>query len=534
MTTVFKATISFLVQNGRMVTAAEKLEEGDVINQKFRRLIVREIEDLKSKLDGLAKKDLLSSVISFAVGIEYLYDVFEKSESGFEYEGKAGKHKGLGMDDSTKKALENAKKRFEDAHEKARDAFANEALNLNDRLLAMEFRVMATILQTFDNHKEAIPACKVCIEELHSLTAVKECFNLKLSKAGSSTRFSKGEREKMISAICQLNRFIYDFTLMVGFGVKEWPCVDTGKEKIDPIRDERLAKLLGKQGMKHCFVKPWSFGQDGERERQIKSPVGIATNPLEQFIVADDGDKLIKVFDSNGSFQQYVNLQTNSAREELYVLDIAADEDNNFYVLVGLKKLVTKDFKLAVHIFSAANSLLRTFPVKKGPWGQGRKLAICSGKVLVLRGSGSGDVVEVYRRDGKLVRSFGGGFFKSAGDIAAINDRIIVMDTGNGSVHIFTLKGKHEAKVSVDIEGYRYFRAAFHPTGDFFILAGYERLTAYLSMAVFSTTGEFVRRIQLSPEKTNSLEGLTVTKKGQVAVMVGGESETQRVSVIPL
>ena len=587
ITTVFKATISFLVQKGRAATA-EKFEEGDVINQKFRRLIVREIDDLKSKLDGLAKKDLLSSVISFAVGIEYLYDVFEKSKSGckyegkagkqkglrlddstkkalenakkrvedahekardafayvydvfdksksgFEDEGKAGKQKGLGMDDSTKKALENAKKKFEDAREKARDAFANEALNLNDRLLAMEIRVMATILQAFDNHKEAIPACKVCIEELHSLTAVKECFTVELGKAGFSNRFSKDDREKIISAICQLNRFIYDFTLMVGFGLKEWPCVDTGKEKIDPIRDERLTKLLGKQGMKHCFVKPWSFGQDGEKERQLKSPVGIATNPLEHFIVADDGDKLIKVFDSNGNFQQYVNIQTNSAREELYILDIAADKDNNFYVLVGLKKLVTKDFELEVHIFSAANSLLRKFPVKKGPWGQGRKLAICSGKVLVLRGSGSGDVVEVYRCDGKLVRSFGGGFFKNAGDIAAINDRVIVMDTGNGSVHIFTLKGKHEAKVSVDIEEYHYFRAALHPTGNYFILAGFERLTAYPSMAVFSTTGEFVRRIQLSNEKTKFLGGMAVTKKGQVALVVGGESETCRVSLIAL
>ena len=123
ITTVFKATISFLVQKGRAATA-EKFEEGDVINQKFRRLIVREIDDLKSKLDGLAKKDLLSSVISFAVGIEYLYDVFEKSKSGCKYDGKAGKQKGLRLDDSTKKALENAKKRVEDAHEKARDAFA--------------------------------------------------------------------------------------------------------------------------------------------------------------------------------------------------------------------------------------------------------------------------------------------------------------------------------------------------------------------------------------------------------------------------
>ena len=555
VTTVFKATIGLLVRKGR-AAAAEKLKEGDVVDQKFRRLILREIDDVKSKLDGLARKDLLSSFSSFAEGIEYLYEVFDRSKARVEYEedvfaaqaaaDKAGRQTRFLtrqmssldetdlLDDSVRKELEIAKKRFEYAREKARDAFANEALDLCDRILAMQYRVMATILQSCDSPQDALPACRVCIEELHSLATVKECFDVQLNK-GFWARFSKDERRKVISAVCHLNRVIYDVTLMVGFGVKEWPYVDTGKEKIDPIRDERLTKLLRKQGMEHCFVKPWSFGQNGEKEQRVRSPVGIATNTREHFIVADDGDKSVKVFESNGNFLRSVSLESDDAgNTELHILDIATDEYDNSYVLIGLQKFEIKENEMEVQIFNTATFLRRKFHVKKGPWGQGRRLTICRGKVLVLRGSGSGDVVEVYKGDGRFVRNFGGGLIKSARDIAATGDHIMVMDTGDCSVRLFTLKGKHEAKITVDVNGNYYLRAAFHPTGEQFVVAGYEREKAYPVMAVFTTAGDFVRRIQFGEVKTNWVGGMIVTMEGQVAVIVGGESEPCKVSIVAM
>ena len=555
VTTVFKATIGLLVRKGR-AAAAEKLKEGDVVDQKFRRLILREIDDVKSKLDGLARKDLLSSFSSFAEGIEYLYEVFDRSKARVEYEedvfaaqaaaDKAGRQTRFLtrqmssldetdlLDDSVRKELEIAKKRFEYAREKARDAFANEALDLCDRILAMQYRVMATILQSCDSPQDALPACRVCIEELHSLATIKECFDVQLNK-GFWARFSKDERRKVISAVCHLNRVIYDVTLMVGFGVKEWPYVDTGKEKIDPIRDERLTKLLRKQGMEHCFVKPWSFGQNGEKEQRVRSPVGIATNTREHFIVADDGDKSVKVFESNGNFLRSVSLESDDAgNTELHILDIATDEYDNSYVLIGLQKFEIKENEMEVQIFNTATFLRRKFHVKKGPWGQGRRLTICRGKVLVLRGSGSGDVVEVYKGDGRFVRNFGGGLIKSARDIAATGDHIMVMDTGDCSVRLFTLKGKHEAKITVDVNGDYYLRAAFHPTGEQFVVAGYEREKAYPVMAVFTTAGDFVRRIQFGEVKTNWVGGMIVTMEGQVAVIVGGESEPCKVSIVAM
>ena len=77
-TAVFKLTIGLLVDKGRG-KAAEKLKDGDVTDQKFRGLIVREIDDIKSKLDGLSRKDLVASISFFEEGIGFLYKVFEEA-----------------------------------------------------------------------------------------------------------------------------------------------------------------------------------------------------------------------------------------------------------------------------------------------------------------------------------------------------------------------------------------------------------------------------------------------------------------------
>ena len=54
---VFNTAIGWLVNKGRDIIA-ETLQEGDVTNKKIRDLIVREVEDIKIKLDGLSEKDL--------------------------------------------------------------------------------------------------------------------------------------------------------------------------------------------------------------------------------------------------------------------------------------------------------------------------------------------------------------------------------------------------------------------------------------------------------------------------------------------
>ena len=411
VTAVLKATVGLLVSKGRDV-AARKLKEGDVTDQKFRGLIVREIDDIKSKLEGIARKELLASISFFKEGIEFLYEVFAKvrfssqvgptSQAGqFSSTEASSLSKRLrrlelaDLNESASRALANAKERFKDARREATKAFANQALELSDRVLAMQYRVMAIILETIDNPDDALPACRVCIEELHNLSAVKECFKVEFEK-GLRARLGKDDRRAIVSTVCQVNRVIYNVTLMVCFGNRDLgtncPFVDIGQTNIDPLRDTRVAKVLQKQGMGHCCV-PWVFGQEGEEEYKLKHPRGIAANTEGHLLVGDEGDASIKVFDSNMNFLLSFNPKADDTDRKLDILDVATDVDSNTYVLVGLKKPKGEaGYERKVHVFNKAAELQSKFAVSPGVWGWNR-LTVSNDKVLVLKSTG--DAVDI-------------------------------------------------------------------------------------------------------------------------------------------
>ena len=438
ITAVFKATIGLLVNKGRD-KLAEKLNEGDVTDQKFRGLIVREIDEIKSKLDGLARKDLLASISLFKEGIELLYEVFESARSSSEHReitaaAKVGaeqfdiakeisKLELSSLDESATRKLGSAKKRFAEARLEAIKAFSNEALKLPDRLLAIQYRLMATILETVDNPSDALAACRVCLDELHQVPAVKEYFKVELEE-GLRALFNKDERRRIIFSVCHANRVIYDVMKMLG-SVNRWtlPYVETGKEKVDPLRNERVVKALKKQGNAHCCLL-WSFGQEGEEEHKLKFPTGIATNTKGQFLVADYRDNTVKVFDSNGKFDFGFNPKTDDADRELDILHVTtAGEDDKIYFLVGLEKPGAEEWEREVQVFNKTADLQHKFPVRSGGWGW--RLTVSSGKqrgkilllatkfpLLLLAGNVDlVDVVDVHETSGEFVCRFGGGVF---------------------------------------------------------------------------------------------------------------------------
>ena len=537
ITAVFKATIGLLVNKGRD-KLAEKLNEGDVTDQKFRGLIVREIDEIKSKLDGLARKDLKTSISHFKEGIELLYEVFESARPSSEHKilteqaasveafplsREMRKLELTSMDETATRLLSTAKERFKEARREATKAFNNEALELPDRLLAMQYRLMATILETVDNPKDSLPVCKVCIEDLHDVSGVKECFKVELKK-GLWARLDKDERRQIISTVCFFNRVVYDVTLMTRFGSKDelsenWPSVDTGEEQVYPLRNQKVDEVLKKQGMEHCCVKPWSFGQEGEEEHKLKDPRGIATNHRGQFLIADNGDKTVKVFDSNGKFDFRFNHQTDDADTKLDIWDVAtAGEDDKIYLLISLKKPGAKEWEREVQVYNKTADLQHKFPVRRECWSF--RLTVSSGKqrgkILLL----AGQVGHVHEPSGEFVCSFGGGVFKWATDITATCDgRVMIVDRYDDSLYIFDVEGHQLDKFNIKHERDDYYRIACHPARDLVVLAGYERETRRQTLAIYTVNGEFVRRIQLDEKVCHGdINGITVTVEGHIAV----------------
>ena len=535
VTAVVNVTIGLLVNKGRD-KVAQKLKDGDITHQKFRGLIVREIDDIKSKLDGLSRKDLLASISFFEEGIEFLYDVFEKARSASEHgpataqaacEEAVSLAEGMkkleltGLDESATRALSNAKKRFEDSRRKATEAYSNEALETSDRILAMQYRVMATILETVDNPEDAIAPCRVCVEELNSLSAVQSSFDVQLNKGfrGLRALLGKHERKQIISSVCHVNRVVYDVTQTVSKEVDPWiwPTVDVRDDKVDPLRDRRLTGVLRKRGLEHCCVT-LSFGQEGNERHKLKEPVCIATNSSGQFIIGDREDCNVKVFDSGGKFIKHFSVCSDDVDTKVYIHGVATDVNDNIFVLVELKKPGTSLSERAfVYKFENNGNLHHKFPVSGGEWKWHRVIVTDSGKVLVLR---SETVVDVYENDGKFVRSFGEGSLNSAFNIAAANDsRVMVVDKSDSFVHIFSEQGEHLNKFKR--QGcHRFPEIAFHQASEHVVVASARPKKERLHMEIYTKDGEFVRCTEIHEERIEYLRGITVTKEGRIALVV--------------
>ena len=112
---------------------------------------------------------------------------------------------------------------------------------------------------------------------------------------------------------------------------------------------------------------------------------------------------------------------------------------------------------------------------------------------------------------------------ESAQQITASKDgRVMVLDSGQ-SCHLFNVDGLHLAKFSVNIRGDRYYRIACHPVCEHVVVAGEERETHLLIVAIYTVNGDFERKIQLNETLNCTFFGtqgpaLTVSQQGHITV----------------
>ena len=561
---VFQATVGQLIKKGRDLVA-EKLREGDVADERFRSLIVRELDDIKSKLDSIAKKDLLSSVSFFKEGLVLAFEMFNETTADTNgadtREGTLGTSRGssglnglpsptdgvdgggkIGLnfpeelekiqrsrgDNSTTRWLSRAQTRFQDSRRKATDAFVDKALNTLDRVLAMQYRVMATILEAADNPREALPTCKLCLEELHAMPAVQKNFKAAL-KPGK--RFfpmpssAKDERERgmIISTVVYINKIIYDVKQMVGETAELlfWPCVETGEEKVDPLRDVRVAEILRKQDMMHRFVPTLIGLASSEREQRIILPRSIASTKKGHFIVAESGDNDIKVFDRSGKYLS--TLEYPDEQGLCNILDVAADQGANVYVLAS-----RKNYGSEVCVFSKAGDFDHRFVLKNG--FRYHKMTVVDSKIFVLveeedspllKSPGKANLtwIHVYNSKGVLVESFPDRCQRSCDVIATTHGRVMVLDNLASCVNSFSTmsdnnKGLHQFKVSSYPEAF-----AFHEESKQIIIASVNS-EKRLKLSMYSQDGKFERSVELDVKlEANSMKGIAVNKEGRVAMI---------------
>ena len=551
VSTAFKFTIDLLVSKVRD-KAAEILKDGDVTDQKFHCLIVKEIDEIKSKLDALSKKDLEASISFFEEGVVLLYEVFKianaRGECGAETAQAAcnetipiieriSRLELTGLDESATRKLSAAKKRFGDARREATRAFKNGGLKTSVRILAMKYRVMATILETVDNPADAVGPCGVCVKELNSLPAVQNNFDVQLKTGIQAVRgwFSQEERREIITSVCHVNRVIYDVTRTFGGDTHfyTWSPVDIGHNKINPLYDARVTKVLFQRDMEHCCVIPRSIGREGEEEHKLKDPRGIATNSSGEFIIGDCGG-CVKVFDRNGKFVKHFSLPTNILSD---VLDVATDTNDNIFVLTALKNLW---LSYMIYKLTKTADLHHKFPLRGGRRYSYQRLSVSdTGKAVTLS---YGKTVEEYDSNGTFVRSFGEEILKSTKDITVANDgRVLVLDIDEDSflnvfdkedfsVHIFSERGYYLNQFKVQRNYFYYTSITFHPAGEHVVVAGKEPDRNLLEVKIYSKDGKFVRSVQIQ-HVFYQVKGITLNNDGRI-VVVASQYENSKVVVL--
>ena len=561
---VFKATIGLIVNKGRDV-AAERMKEGDVADQKFRSLIVRDLKEIHYKLDALSQKDLKAAVDFFETGLGCLYRAFDTMHSANVSLGAAkvaerneevdfkeitlpsdtDPEKNIvladgirnmqlnELDETTKSLLSNAQKKFRLAVENATHACNNEALSTFDRITAIRYRVMAAMLQSAaetarttgdlkSTLQKALPECEQCLKKLNSLPAVQNSFKVELSKGLLNIRgqFGKDERMQIISIVCQVNRTVYDAMQTAGktkdVHVLKWPYVDIGEDQVDPLRDVRVIQVLEKSekvDMEHyCITPALSFDVKLGGYRNIH----CATNTLGQFLIAEKWETTVHVYDKNGMLQFSYNAQTDDAKSQfrIEIADIVTEDVGDKIYL-----LIISAGEDEVQVLNKTADLQYKFPVEYG------ERLIVSGSKLVILGPRE---AHVYNQNGEFDRSFE--FFKSEDDkmladcTATYDGRILIMyRKGDLSdyfwVHVFTMEGQETAKFKSGV-GLNLGRMFFSPrsAGEHVVIAGCNFEDGIMTVELYTVDGKLVRRILLRKKRRLVFDGITVTMEGQIAV----------------
>ena len=360
VTSILSSTVGLLWNKARDTTA-KKLKEGDITDAKLREIVVRELNDVKIKIDGLSRKDLLSSYSFLQEGVQLLILSLDKSKDEqkavqSETQDDRGQTSrmpsGNESADILNKALElshvmgklkiasseseSAKERFKDARKRATDAFCNEALNVQDRIFAAKLRVVSEILECLDNPDTAITSCLLFLEKFHDLPAVREIFSVYLG-GGVKSIFSKAERVENVKSVMMINYVLYQFVSKFSskyYSALAWPKIQLSDRSFNPIwnwQEVSTRKSLGDE----LIQIPNETKLD--RSRDI-FPYNSAVNSHGEIVVGYDNDIEIisRTGESKVAYQFSVPGTENKEGEVIKqkILGLAVDQENNVHVVL--------------------------------------------------------------------------------------------------------------------------------------------------------------------------------------------------------
>ncbi|CAB4029062.1 Hypothetical predicted protein [Paramuricea clavata] len=360
VTSILSSTVGLLWNKARDSTAA-KLKDGDVADAKVREIVVRELNDIKTKLDGLSRKDLLSSSRFLKEGVDLLYVSLDKSkleqkavmdptqqdrgetsgmssgvDSGILSEALELSHAMGKMKIYSDKEFESAKERFKDARKRATDAFCNEALNINDRIFAAKLRVVSEILECLDSPQTAITGCLSFLQDLHSLPAVCEMFDVYLN-GGVKSLLGKAERVENVKSVILINYVLFNLKSKFSRRFTDrltWPgIIELTDRTFNPILDWQEVSTRKSMGNELGQAPKRLILDDAIRPRLS------AVDSHGNVVVGECGKCNINVIQRTGETKVVHELPDCGEGKVIDqgIVGLAVDKNNNVYVVRWVK-----------------------------------------------------------------------------------------------------------------------------------------------------------------------------------------------------
>ena len=538
VTSILSSTVGLLWNKARN-TAAYKLKDGDITDEKIRKIVVRELNDIKSKLDGLSRRDLLSSYGFLKEGINLLYASFDKSNDVVneveDNRNETSMPSGIGssilsdtlelsrivekLKTNSGNEFESAKKRFEEARKAATHAFCNEALSIEDRIFAAKLRLCSEILECLERPEIAITGCETFLHDLHSLPAIREIFSVHIN-GGIKSMLNKEERVENVKSVMMINYLLYQFNFK--FSSKRtnkviWP----GEIQLD---DRSFNPILNWQEV--SARKSWGDGPPQPRndlflDEKIR-PYQSALNSQGDIVAVRSDDDLKVVSKTGESKLVTLSNPSNDKVTEHYIKGLAVDNNDNVYIISCVETRAengdVKSYVLNVldETYNAKHNITLDFLQATG---DGMNIAINKNNDIIMMKNddpyvyvcdNSGNLKFKFERDSEVPR-----YSFSISD----ENNIMISSRKNRNVDIYTEAGNLKLTISLPVE-HKVVSVTFHHLICKIVILSLNILKDSYFLLCYTKTGEletstfFSERIPQEP-----LPHITSCPNGPIAVV---------------
>ena len=281
---VLKLTLGLFVKKARSGLGS-KLKDGGLNSQQLRDLIISKLEKVKTEVVGLARGNLLSSASFIHEGLGILDDLVDKSDSltlSPEHDVNDCKNSSRADNTDLQASLsgsnsvielvgainkikinssdhfESAMKLFDKANTNATEAFHNEALSIEYRILAAKLRVQSRLLLSLENPCLASQPCRLYLEELHGLASVVKMFRNDL-EGGMLSFLNRKKRHKLVLSVSAINFVVFKFLKSFTRGpvnLYDWSILKRGDWTYNPlIPDKTICLELQSAGIEFSNFK---------------------------------------------------------------------------------------------------------------------------------------------------------------------------------------------------------------------------------------------------------------------------------------